>query len=446
MTVGRITQEPVEVLRSGTAKGRITQTVIEVLVSPIPDNLVVPITAQALVTADLSKTALDQFATDIVTSGALTADLKLPSFKSVIVATANVTGNITGIRQFIVSINASATLQADILGIANFAATISASGLIVANLRKNIEYLVAPISASGLVTAEINVPQHVGNTVVLTQVVGLDSVLSFSITDTLILTQTLGIVFFPNNLSASNTLIFTQNAVATRLLSTKTASNSLSLTQTVTGQREAINFLILTQSATATIAFLPGIASNTLSLTQQVVLDTVIIALVSNTLNLTQTVNKDSIGDKSASNTLIFTQLALGITLQAKTFVILQAPFEFIQTTVVLPNPLLDDTVNLVSNLTLRRNMNGSTYTYVKSNKNRLLKYTFTLDRLKALSLQDFLDAYNGSHIKVQNWKGEIWKVKLINNPVDFVQTRRYAPGSDRTDVNLEFEGIQING
>ena len=106
----------------------------------------------------------------------------------------------------------------------------------------------------------------------------------------------------------------------------------------------------------------------------------------------------------------------------------------------------LDDNESLVSNLTVRRSMNNVPRTYVQTSLSRRLRYTFVLNRLKSLELEAFFDAYNGASIKMLNWKGEIWQIKLITNPVDFVQTRRAEPGGDRTDVNLEFEGVLING
>jgi hypothetical protein len=163
-------------------------------------------------------------------------------------------------------------------------------------------------------------------------------------------------------------------------------------------------------------------------------------------LNLTQEAIGNRVATVSPSNTLALEQNAFAVVLGTKTYVMLQAPFNLIQTTVVLPNPLLNDNEGLVSNIMLRRSMDNTPYTYIKRSNSRVLKYTFTLNRLKALELEAFFDAYSGADIKMLNWKGELWKVKLITNPIDFVQTRRAEPGGDQTDVNLEFEGVKLNG
>ena len=86
--------------------------------------------------------------------------------------------------------------------------------------------------------------------------------------------------------------------------------------------------------------------------------------------------------------------------------------------------------------------MNGSVQTHVKTNDNRRLTQTFRmLDRQKAVEVVEFFKYYNSDKIRLTNWKGEIWKVNLLTNPIDFVKTGRF-----RTDVSLEFEGIKLNG
>lgn len=461
MTVGRSTQSVTEALVSADPKGRSTQSVTEALISADPkgratqvvievlatfsNDLSVPITCQALVLANLTKTDFDELSASITVSATLGVNLSKPGYLVDITASGIVTANLTGIRQFSADITATGELTSDILSFVQLTTDIIVSTDVVVDLRENIEYLIAPISANVLVTTKLDVPWHGGNTLVLVDTINLDTILEFSLTDTLVLTHSVGLVFGQRALLADNTLVLSQLVTVKHVLPTKTASNTLALTQSAVAHRQAESFLILTQLASGTVAFIEGIATNSLSLTQQLNLDTILLLPSSSLLTLTQTVNSDADLLVSASNTLNLTQLTLGLNIGSKPFVVLQAPFEFIQTTIVLPNPLLDDTKNLVSNLTLRRAMNGKAFTYVKSNKNRLLKYTFTLDRLKGLELENFIDVYNGEDIKIQNWKGEIWKVKIVNNPIDFVQTRRYAPGGDRTDVNLEFEGVQIN-
>jgi hypothetical protein len=59
---------------------------------------------------------------------------------------------------------------------------------------------------------------------------------------------------------------------------------------------------------------------------------------------------------------------------------------------------------------------------------------------LKGLELKTFINLYNSDYIKLQNWKGEEWKVKLVTNPVEFVISDRHGT----TEVNLVFEGVRV--
>lgn len=177
-----------------------------------------------------------------------------------------------------------------------------------------------------------------------------------------------------------------------------------------------------------------GSGSSTADLTRETSFSSVILAsgTVEPTLNAIRTV--------SAQSTLNLNQIAVG-TPQTE-YIILQVA----GTSVVLPKPLFGDTENLISNMILRKSMNNTTYTYVKSSNSRVLKYTFRLTRMKSLELEGFFSSNNSNKLRLQNWKGEIWDVYLMTNPIDFVQTGRESPTEDRTDVNLEFEGVKLYG
>jgi hypothetical protein len=382
----------------------------------------------------------------VTTSLQLQANLDLPTLRAGITGLGVLTGDITGKQQLTSSIVTSGILQGDITNFTLLTVAITGSAAVTANLRENTEYLAAAIVASGVSTANINVPQKPGHTLQLTQTVVGSDVFIRSLTDTLVLTSTFDLVFGARALSASDTLTLTDSVSVIRVLPTKTASNTLSLTDSAVPARLAESFLNLTHSVVGEIYFIPLDTFNLLNLTDLATENIVSNLSVESLLNLTDQAVANQIVEPNPSSTLLLNQLAVGTVLKSKTYILLQAPFEFIQTSIVLPNPLLDDTENLLSNLTLRRSMNGDTYTYVKSSNNRKLKYTFSLDRYKAIELEEFFRAYNAASIKMMNWKGEIWNVKLLTNPIDFVQVRRAEPGGDRTDVNLEFEGVKISG
>lgn len=112
---------------------------------------------------------------------------------------------------------------------------------------------------------------------------------------------------------------------------------------------------------------------------------------------------------------------------------------EAFQTTTVLPNPQDADTENGVHSLDMKRAMDGTKYTYVKSTDRRRLTYEFRLTRMKALELRAFILAYYDSDIKMTNHKDEVWEVKFVNNPFELSTS-----GRDSVSIQLVFEGRQL--
>jgi hypothetical protein len=445
MTVLRSTQQITQVLQNADPALRSTQQIVQVLQNANP-----ALRSTQQIVQVLYGTLLPVGPLTVAFTASATVSLELNSlnFKSSAQCTATVTANLTGIRQFAVSYTGSANLQSNVLSIVKLASGITTTATVVAAIRKNIEYLVADVVCSGVMTDPyLNVPWHPGSTLGVQHTVDLNIIKSESLEDTLDLQDTMSHVFGKRFLSVADTLNIDDDLVVTRLLPTKTASDDLSLTDEAVQSRLTEGFLTLEQVASGEVVFIEGAASSELNLTDSnSVAGSIFARAAENQLNLTHLATTTRVGDHSASNTLVLANHAFAVVLGAKTYVLLQAPFGLIQTSVIIPNPLLDDNQSLVSNLTLRRSMDNTVRTYVKKSLNHRLRYTFSLSRLKSLELEAFFDSYNGADIKMLNWKGEIWKVKLITNPVDFVQTGRAEPGGDRTDVNVEFEGVMVNG
>lgn len=465
----RSTQQVVEAVYAADPDLRSTQQVIEVIytistgeVKQLTANISATANATAalrqkkFLTADVFSSAnvianfpgTKQLDVEIAGTAIVSANLTIPKLTAGISASTIVTANLTGIRQFVADFNVSAKVTADLSVKVLLTADINCSGVVDADIRENIQYLTADIVNTGNVASVINVPFHPGNSLVfLTHEVAVTLVLARDVESVLELTHQVDLVFGQRSLDTQNTILFTHSVDVDRVLPVKVASSTLSLTHSAIAARATTSFLVLNQMATGVISFLEGIATSELTLSQSVnTAGSVIGNTVESVLALTQSAVNDSVILSTVTNTLDLTQNAFGIVLASKTFVILQAPFDLIQTSIVLPNPLLDDNESLVSNLTLRRSMGNTIRTYVKTSNSRRVRYTFTLDRLKSLELEAFFDAYNGTEMRMINWKGQIWRVKLITNPLDFVQTRSYNPNGDRTDVNLEFEGVLLNG
>jgi len=489
----RLTQQALEVLYTDLDTDtpvRLTQQSIEVLYSEASGELSTSITVSATVTADLSETIKNLNATiiasaivtaqpavtyglsapiyaagnlfaewsvykshldaDITVSAIMTAAMQSPKLKVKINGTGSLYGKLTGKQQFDANIVANALITADIDSKPQLSSAITASAILAVDLRENIEYLAAVIDATGTVTAKLNSPWHAGNSLSITELrqsVNVNIIQYTVPSNVLNLTQEAIAIYGINNLDTSNTINFTQSATVLRTLSTKTASSTLSLSDSAISARRARNYLILKQNTSAYIYFLTGNASSALNLTSTVSsAGSIHLRSVSSNLNLTQAVDVDFVTATNGESDLHLKQNAYGIVLASKKYVVFQAPFEFIQASMVTPSPLMGDTENLISDLVLRRSMAGTRRTYVKSSSNRRLKYTFSVDRPKGLEMEAFFSAYNGSTIKMINWKGEVWKLKLISNPLDYVQTRRAEPNGDKTEVNIEFEGVKLSG
>ena len=122
--------------------------------------------------------------------------------------------------------------------------------------------------------------------------------------------------------------------------------------------------------------------------------------------------------------------------------IILQAPHELIQTTTLLPNPILGDEESPALDMALRRAMDGTVYTKIKTNSRSQLTYNFELTYLKALELEAFITAYYVENIRLTNYKDEVWVMKISTDPFDKTVAKR----GEITTVSLRFEGVKIDG
>ena len=119
--------------------------------------------------------------------------------------------------------------------------------------------------------------------------------------------------------------------------------------------------------------------------------------------------------------------------------VTIKAPADSPETTTILPNPELADVENSQKSLTIKRAMDGTKRTYVRLTSNRLLTYTFRLQRAKMLELEEFVRAYHSQSIFMINHKNEQWVVRFVSNPFEFGIDRR---GNDGV-ITLNLEGVK---
>jgi hypothetical protein len=125
---------------------------------------------------------------------------------------------------------------------------------------------------------------------------------------------------------------------------------------------------------------------------------------------------------------------------------LLQAPYGSINTAIALPNPQLNDTETRDQSVTPKRTMNGLTYTYVKSSNNFTFNFLLRLSRNKSLELRTFVLQNQQEEIMVgMDWREEVWRMRLINNPIEILTQAHDETCFAEVDVTLQFEGTQIS-
>ncbi len=128
----------------------------------------------------------------------------------------------------------------------------------------------------------------------------------------------------------------------------------------------------------------------------------------------------------------------------------LQAPYPTLQTASVLPDPKFSDSEALTDAVSVKRAMDGTRYTYIKTKAGRRkLKWVFQLTRNKGLELRAFIQSYFASKIYVIDHNQRVWVGNFTNNPFEFDTPERAAPArqgwpvGELQTIDIEFEGIE---
>lgn len=109
------------------------------------------------------------------------------------------------------------------------------------------------------------------------------------------------------------------------------------------------------------------------------------------------------------------------------------------QTVTLLPNPEWSDSENLVDEIIVKRVLEGGRHVYVKTKNNRRrLLFNIKINRMKALELRAFIQAYYISEIILTDHLGQQWIGKFTSNPFEFTSQLEAIQV-----IQLEFEGIK---
>lgn len=113
-----------------------------------------------------------------------------------------------------------------------------------------------------------------------------------------------------------------------------------------------------------------------------------------------------------------------------------------------MPSPLFSDNEALTSQVTSKRAIDGTLFTYVKKQTRKKLQWSLRLTRGKALELRQFIKDFAADKVRITDHRGTIWVGYLTNNPFEFDTTRRSVSGRGPTGtrdeqqvITLEFEG-----
>lgn|SRR5574340_1625446 len=118
------------------------------------------------------------------------------------------------------------------------------------------------------------------------------------------------------------------------------------------------------------------------------------------------------------------------------------APYDAPIHCIRLPNPLLGDSENLQVEVTSKRAMDGTLYTYTKNkDSRRKFVFNFVITRLKALELERFVFLYSSNQIQMIDHLTRTWVGYITTNPIEFTTSRRGSVGNEIVEVSIEFEG-----
>lgn len=272
------------------------------------------------------------------------------------------------------------------------------------------------------------------HTIVYSQLVQIQKTKNVTVSQNLLLNQTINVKKTINN-PINQFFGLLQNVVGVRAIPV-TVSHSLNLNQSVVRD-------IFTEPVNQTLTF-----------SQTIVLSKLANRSLNQNLNLNQTINRLLTLNRTISQTLVFPPYAIRQTgigpvtvpnaqgVKVVRLVILQSDSNVI----VLGRPEFADREGATGRINIKRSMNGERRVYKRDSPTSKLIYDFVMDRKKAIELRTFLLSNNSVPLTLTNWKAEIWKVLLTNNPFDFSEVS-YWEGScgNKSTITLEFEGVRIN-
>lgn len=109
---------------------------------------------------------------------------------------------------------------------------------------------------------------------------------------------------------------------------------------------------------------------------------------------------------------------------------------------ILLPSAELNDEHEIDAGLKLKRMMNGSKKSFIRTPALATLSYTLkSMNRNKIEEMRLFLIATAGQQVRLRDWDNRLWIGHITNNPTTFT----HADVRDN-QFNLNFEGFLYPG
>ena len=121
--------------------------------------------------------------------------------------------------------------------------------------------------------------------------------------------------------------------------------------------------------------------------------------------------------------------------------VVLMAPHELVETTLILPRPDFGDDENLDLKVMYHQAMDGTIYSYVQTSDRIALSHNYILTREKAEELRRFFLAYSTSNIRLYNYDDTIWVVQFEDKELQI--TTQF--NTEIKQASLNFIGTRLN-
>lgn len=130
--------------------------------------------------------------------------------------------------------------------------------------------------------------------------------------------------------------------------------------------------------------------------------------------------------------------------------IIFKAPYPVVARTIILPNPKLGDSNTVVREASIKRSIDGTPYSYVKTSTAVRLLYQLELTRAKSLEFEDFISVYGGVYWHLTDHKDVKYAVIMISELTKqnfkralYNPTNVYG-GEENVIIDIELEGTPL--